>query len=98
MSEGVITDLDGTFSIMASPRPVLMISYVGYRDVRYPMGNRKKVTIEMEEDTEYLDDVVVIGYGTQKKSDLTGSIASVDSKDIRNLPARSMAEALQGRE
>lgn len=73
MSEGVITDLDGAFSIMASPRPVLMISYVGYRDVRYPMGNRKKVTIEMEEDTEYLDDVVVIGYGTQKKSDLTGN-------------------------
>ena len=97
VSDGVITDVDGTFSIMAPPRPVLMISYVGYRDVRYPMGNRKKVTIEMEEDTEYLDDVVVIGYGTQKKSDLTGSIASVDSKDIRNLPARSMAEALQGK-
>lgn len=97
VSEGVITDLDGTFSIMAPPRPVLLISYVGYRDVRFPMGNRKNVTIEMEEDTEYLDDVVVIGYGTQKKSDLTGSIASVSSKDIRNVPARSMAEALQGK-
>ena len=53
--------------------------------------------MEMAEDTEYLDDVVVVGYGTQKKSDLTGSIASVDAGDIRNVPARTMAEALQGK-
>lgn len=97
VSEGVVTDLDGKFSIMAPPKSVLMISYVGYRDVRYPIGNRKTISVEMEEDTEYLDDVVVIGYGTQKKSDLTGSIASVTSKDIRDIPARSMAEALQGK-
>lgn len=97
VSEGVITDLDGTFSIMAPPKSVLLISYVGYREVRYPVGTRRKVNVEMEEDTEYLDDVVVIGYGTQKKSDLTGSVASVDARDIKDLPARSVSEALQGK-
>ena len=97
VSEGVITDLDGRFSIMAAPKSVLMISYVGYKEVRYPLGNRTDITVEMEEDTEYLDDVVVIGYGTQRKSDLTGSISSVDAKDIRNVPARSVSEALQGK-
>ena len=97
VSEGVITDLDGKFSIMAPPKSTLMVSYVGYREVRMPMGSRRKVVIEMSEDTEYLDDVVVVGYGTQKKSDLTGSIASVDARDIRNVPARTMAEALQGK-
>ena len=97
VSEGVITDLDGRFSIMAAPKSVLMISYVGYKEVRYPLGNRTDITVEMEEDTEYLDDVVVIGYGTQWKSDLTGSISSVDAKDIRNVPARSVSEALQGK-
>lgn len=97
VSEGVITDLDGRFSIMVAPKSVLMISYVGYKEVRYPLGNRTDITVEMEEDTEYLDDVVVIGYGTQRKSDLTGSISSVDAKDIRNVPARSVSEALQGK-
>ena len=97
VSEGVITDLDGTFSIMAPPKSVLLISYVRYREVRYPVGTRRKVNVEMEEDTEYLDDVVVIGYGTQKKSDLTGSVASVDARDIKDLPARSVSEALQGK-
>lgn len=80
---------------MVPPKSTLMISYVGYREVRMPLGNRRNVTVEMPEDTEYLDDVVVIGYGTQKKSDLTGSIASVDEDDIKNVPARTMAEALQ---
>ncbi len=97
VSEGVITDLDGRFSIMVPPKSTLMVSYVGYRDGRYPLGDRRKVDVELEADTEYLDDVVVIGYGTQKKSDLTGSIASVTARDIKNLPARSMAEALQGK-
>lgn len=97
VSEGVITDLDGTFSIMAPPKSVLLISYVRYREVRYPVGTRCKVNVEMEEDTEYLDDVVVIGYGTQKKPDLTGSVASVDARDIKDLPARSVSEALQGK-
>ncbi len=82
---------------MVPPKSTLMISYVGYREVRMPLGNRRNVTVEMPEDTEYLDDVVVIGYGTQKKSDLTGSIASVDEDDIKNVPARTMAEALQGK-
>ena len=82
---------------MVPPKSTLMISYVGYREVRMPLGNRRNVAVEMPEDTEYLDDVVVIGYGTQKKSDLTGSIASVDEDDIKNVPARTMAEALHGK-
>lgn len=97
LSSGVITDLEGNFSMTVSPKSVLLISYIGFRDMRLPVLGRKRLSVVLEADTEYLDDVVVVGYGTQKKSDLTGSIASVDSKDIRNVPARSMAEALQGK-
>lgn len=97
LSKGVVTDLDGNFSMTVSPKSVLLISYVGFRDMRLPVLARKKLNVILEMDTEFLDDVVVVGYGTQKKSDLTGSIASVDAKDIRNVPARSMAEALQGK-
>ena len=97
LSKGVVTDLDGNFSMTVSPKSVLLISYVGFRDMRLPVLARKKLNVILEIDTEFLDDVVVVGYGTQKKSDLTGSIASVDAKYIRNVPARSMAEALQGK-
>lgn len=94
---GTISGPDGSFSLTVPARSTLLISYVGYKNLRMPVLNRPKLDIVLEEDAERLDNVVVVGYGTQEKSDLTGSIASIKASDIKNIPARSVAEALQGK-
>ena len=94
---GTITGPDGTFSLTVPARSTLLITYVGYKSLRLPVLNRTHLEITLEEDAERLDNVVVVGYGTQEKSDLTGSIASIKASDIKNLPVRSVAEALQGK-
>ena len=94
---GTITGPDGSFSLTVPARSTLLVTYVGYKSLRFPVLNRSNLKIVLEEENERLDNVVVVGYGTQEKSDLTGSIASVKAADIKNLPARSVAEALQGK-
>ncbi len=97
-NNGTITDLDGNYSInLQSGNATLTVSYVGYNSQTIKVDGRNTIDIFMEEKTEILDEVVVVGYGIQKKSDLTGAIASVNGDDIKNLTTVDAAAALQGK-
>ncbi|MBQ1209510.1 MAG: TonB-dependent receptor [Bacteroidales bacterium] len=96
-STGVITDLDGNFTIQAKPSDVLTITYIGFATQTVTVGDQTKLTIVLSPDQNILDDVVVIGYGSVKKSDLTGSVVNVKMGDIKDTPALSIDNALQGR-
>ena len=101
MDEGttnvVVTDFDGNFSLqVASSESVLVFSYVGMKETRRTIGDNTTFNVEMEEDSQALDEVVVVGYGTQLKREITGSVSQVSSEDLENMPIRSAAEALQG--
>ena len=93
---GAITDFDGKFSIDAPANATLVVSYVGFKTQEVNVGNQSVLVIRMEDDNQLLDEVVVIGYGTMKKRDLTGSITSVKADDIVRSPASNAMEALQG--
>ncbi|MBN1927437.1 MAG: TonB-dependent receptor [Prolixibacteraceae bacterium] len=95
-SVGAVTDLDGKYTIMASPKDVLVFSFVGYRDQQVTVGDNSVINIALEEDVYGLDEVVVTGYGVQKKSDLTGAVSSVSSEKLTNLPLPNLEQALQG--
>lgn len=96
-SKGVITDLDGAFSIEVTPQSILHVSYIGYRSEKIKVSpNHQNIKIKLNEN-EALDEVVVIGYGTVKKSHLSGAVASVSGKDLQANVAQSTASALQGR-
>ncbi|MDD6209123.1 MAG: TonB-dependent receptor [Bacteroidales bacterium] len=95
---GVITDINGAFTITTtSKNPVLEFRYLGYASQTVEVRGNKELTIKMGENTEQLDEVVVVGYGTVKKSDLTGAITSVKSEDIVNTASSSVDVALQGK-
>lgn len=96
---GTITDVDGKFSlsIESVKNPILSISYVGYEPQSLSPNGQTFLRIAMTESTKSLDEVVVVGYGTMHKSDLTGSVSSVSSKDIAQQPVANIGEALQGR-
>ncbi|MCV9387304.1 SusC/RagA family TonB-linked outer membrane protein [Reichenbachiella ulvae] len=94
---GTVTDFNGEFSLNASPEDVLVISFVGFKSVKVPVKNQTDFNIILEEDLVALDEVVVVGYGTVKKSDLSGSVSSVKADDIAAFPALSATQTLQGR-
>lgn len=96
-TNGTITNLDGKFLLQAPPDATLLFSYMGYESREITIGNRMELTVLMEEKSESLDEVVVIGYGVQKKSDITGAISSVSGKDINHVPVSSALQALQGK-
>lgn len=88
VESGTSTDLEGKFTITVPPKGVLEISFIGYHTLELPVrSNQQNIVAVMEEETEQLDNVVIVGYGTQKKSDLTGSITSVKGDDIEDIPA-----------
>ena len=93
---GTTTDIDGNYTINVTPGQVLEFSYVGMQQSSITVGDKNVINITMA-DGELLDEVVVIGYGTVKKRDLTGAVASVSSKDLQANIAKSAAGALQGR-
>ena len=96
-TNGVVTDIDGNFAISLLSDAVLQISYIGFINQEIKLGAQATYNIVMREDLLNLDEVVVVGYGTVKKRDLTGSVASVDAQKIASIPASTAAEALQGR-
>lgn len=96
-TNGVISDLQGSFSLNVTPGVTLVISYIGYVSQELKIGNQISYNITLREDSETLDEVVVIGYGTVKKSDLTGSVSSIKSGELAAIPQASAAQALQGR-
>ncbi len=92
---GMATDLDGAFSLTVKPGATLIVSFFGFRTVELPAS--EKMEVVLEEDTKTLDEVVVIGYGVQKKSSLTGAISSVKADDLENRTVTNAQEALQGK-
>ncbi len=94
---GTMADLDGTFSLEAAPDAVLEFSYVGYKTQAVPVNGRSNIDVVLAVDAELLDEVVVIGYGSVKKSDVTGSVSSVKAEEIQAFPLLNAGQALQGR-
>ena len=94
-SNGTITDLDGAFVLSVEPNVTLVVSYVGYKDQE--VRAHKDMVVMLREDTQVLDEVVAIGYGTQKKANLTGAVTTVDvSKTLESKTESDVAKALQG--
>lgn len=96
-SNGVMTDVDGAFKIKVPANAILVLNYTGYSSLEIPVNGQTVVNITLEEDIKNLEQVVVVGYGTQKKKDLTTAVVVVGEKDIRDRPMVSAAEALQGK-
>lgn len=97
-SNGCITDIDGNYTIdVQNGKATLIVSYVGCKSQTIAVNDRNVINIHMEEDSKILDEVVVVGYGVQKKSDVTGAIASVSGNDIKNLSTVDAGAALQGK-
>lgn len=96
-STGVVADMDGRFSIQANPSDVLEISYIGYVTQEVTVGNKTKLTIKLEEEKHNLNEVVVIGYGTQRREAVTGSVANISGSELNQIAATNAAQALQGR-
>lgn len=97
-TNGTITDFDGKFTLSNVPNDAsLEISFVGYKTQVIPVQGKATFNVTMVEDTEVLDEVVVVGYGVQKKSDVTGAMASVGSKEIEARPVTNAMQALQGK-
>lgn len=94
---GATTDLDGKFSIEVPQNSVLVFSYIGYQEYTLTVGNQNNYIINMESENAALDEVVVIGYQTIKRKDLTGSVASVRGEDVATMPVANVAQALQGK-
>ena len=95
-NEGSITDMDGNFSVRANANATLNVSYIGYESQSVAVGGKSFLTIVLKEDSRTLDDVVVIGYGTMKKSDISGSVATVDQEAVMKRVPQNIGQALQG--
>ena len=90
---GSITDMDGKFVIEDVPsNGVLVISYIGYKSEEIPIGNQTSFTIKLHEDSERLDDVVVVGYGVQKKVTVTGAVASLKGEELKASPTTNLTQ------
>ncbi|MEL6865613.1 MAG: TonB-dependent receptor [Bacteroidota bacterium] len=94
---GTTTDFDGNFNISAEGDQVLVFSYIGYKTISVPINNQTSLTVVMASDAEVLDEVVVVGYGTQRKVDLTGAVGSINSEQITKTPILTADQALRGR-
>ncbi|MEG1586310.1 MAG: SusC/RagA family TonB-linked outer membrane protein, partial [Bacteroidales bacterium] len=92
---GTVTDLDGNFKLQTPGKGTLVISYIGYKTVEVPISD-KPVNITLQEDTELLDEVVVVGYGTVKRANMTGAVSSVDMRKLDNIPASNLSSVLMG--
>lgn len=92
-----VTDLDGNFSIGLSGGKQITVSYIGMKTATVNVGGKSSVNVVMEDEATTLNDVVVIGYGTVKKKDLTGAVTSVSAKDLANIPVSTASEAIQGK-
>lgn len=92
-----VTDLNGNYTIRVAPKAALVFSYVGYKSAEVNVGGRTSVNVTLQEDNHTLNELVVIGYGTMKKSDLTGAVGSLAAKDMENAPVANIGQAMQGK-
>ncbi|MCQ2125968.1 MAG: carboxypeptidase-like regulatory domain-containing protein [Bacteroidaceae bacterium] len=93
-TNGTVTDIDGNYSINVPSNATLQFSFMGYKTQTVAVAGKTTINVTLEEDTELLDEVVVIGYGVQKKSDLTGAVASVRQESLKALSTTDAAAAL----
>ena len=94
-SNGTVTDLDGNYSLSVGPNATLVVTYVGFKSYEVRVGNESRIDVTLEEDNTNLDEVVVIGYGTQKKKLVTGATVQVKGEDIAKLNTTNALEAMQ---
>ena len=96
-SNGTITNLNGDFSLKVPANATLIVSYIGMKTQEIAIKGKNKIDVTLSDDTKALDEVVVIGYGTAKRKDITGSVATVSSEVLSAVPVASATEALQGK-
>ena len=97
-NNGIITDIDGNFSLSVTPNSTLVISFIGYATQEFAINkDNMQLNVILKEDSKMIDEVVVVGYGVQKKENLTGSVAAVNFNDVANMPVANTANILQGR-
>ena len=96
-TSGTSTNQDGNFTISVPENSTLIVSYVGFETIEVPVNNQSSINISLQPSTSKLDEVVVIGYGSSKRSDVTGALSSVSTKDIKSLPIARVDQAIQGR-
>src|SRR5690606_11409363 len=93
---GTATDIDGNYSLTVPEDASLVFSFIGYETQTIPVGDQSVINVTLVEDISSLDEVVVVGYGTQKKVNLTGSVASISGEDLANMPLPNVGEVLRG--
>ncbi|KQB43809.1 putative outer membrane protein [Flavobacterium daejeonense] len=96
-TNGTSTDFDGNYTIKADAKSTLQFSFIGYKTVEIPVNGKTTINSSLTEESNQLDEIVVIGYGTAKRKDLTGSVASVTSEEVTRAPVANVAQALQGK-
>ncbi|NHE56322.1 SusC/RagA family TonB-linked outer membrane protein [Cyclobacterium plantarum] len=96
-TSGTVSDIDGNFSITVPEGGSLVVSYIGYVTQVIPITNQTRLTVQMVQDESSLNEVLVVGYGTQEKRDVTGAVSSIKGSNIQNLPVSGAAQSLQGR-
>ncbi len=96
-TRGTVTDIDGNFALDANSGDVLVFSYIGYKHLELSAQAGQMMKVVLEEDAETLDEVVVIGYGTSRRKDITGSVASVKAKELNTVSSSSVSQMLQGK-
>jgi TonB-linked SusC/RagA family outer membrane protein len=96
-TSGAVTDMDGNYSIQASPKQTLVFSYLGYETKEIYVGSKKVINVNLSQDQKVLNEVVVVGYGQMKRADVTGSVVSVNEKAIERSVPTSIDQVLQGR-
>ena len=95
-TNGTITDIDGKYSIEATLSSILQITYIGYNSLDIPINNRKAINIQLKEDTQTIDEVIVVGYGVQRKGNLTGSVSAIKTEKLTTAPIANVTNALAG--
>lgn len=97
-TNGAVTDLDGNFVLTNVPKNATVeISYIGYTTQKVSVAGKSDLKVTLQEDNKALDEVVVVGYGVQRKSDVTGALAHLDSKDLTAMPVKDALEGMQGK-
>ena len=94
---GVVTNGTGSYVLSAPSNSTLIFSFIGYKTIEEAISNRKNITIKLADDNQQLNEVIVVGYGTQTKKDLTTAVSSISAKDIQNQPVTNALQALQGK-
>ena len=94
---GIITDIDGNYTLEVPSKSTIVFSYIGYQTQEVAVSNQSTINVTLKEDTQKLEEVVVVGYGTQKKVTVTGSVASVSGEELKASPTTNLTNGMVGR-